>query len=58
VVSADLLYLAIIITFITIKLSSVLADPIDPFKPVESLSAWVCLGGLWENMQDSDGKQE
>ena len=57
-VSADLLYLAIIITFITIKLSSVLADPIDPFKPVESLSAWVCLGGLWENMQDSEGKQE
>ena len=57
-VSADLLYLAIIITFITIKLSSVLADPIDPFKPVESLSAWLCLGGLWENMQDSEGKQE
>ena len=56
--SGDLLYLGIIITFITLKLSSVLADPIDPFKPLESLSAWLCLGGLWENMQDSEGKQE
>ena len=54
----DLLYLGIILTFITIKLSSVLADPIDPFRPVESLSAWLCLGGLWENIQDSEGKQD
>lgn len=57
-VSADLLYLAIILTFVTIKLASVLAEPIDPFKPVESLAAWLSLGGLWENMQDSEGKQE
>ena len=57
-VTYDLLYLAIILTFITIKLTSVLADPIDPFKPVESLFAWLSLGGLWENIQDSEGKQE
>ena len=58
--SRDLLYLMIVTTFIMIKLSSVLADPLDPFKPVESLAAWLCLGGLWENMDsaDSDGKQE
>lgn len=53
-----MLYLAIILTFVTIKLASVLAEPIDPFKPVESLAAWLSLGGLWENMQDSEGKQE
>jgi len=57
-VSGDLLYLGIILTFITVKLSSVLAEPIDPFKPLESLSAWLCLGGLWENIQDSEAKQE
>ena len=57
-VSADLLYLAIILTFVTIKLASVLDNPIDPFKPVESLFAWLSLGGLWENIQDSEGKQE
>lgn len=58
--SLDLLYLMIVSTFIMIKLSSVLAEPVDPFKPLESLGAWLCLGGLWENITggDSEGKEE
>ena len=58
--SLDLLYLMIVSTFIMIKLSSVLAEPVDPFKPLESLAAWLCLGGLWENITgaDSEGKEE
>ena len=58
-ISVDLLYLIIISTFITIKLSGVLADPIDPFKPVEDTAAFVALGGLWDNFEvHGEEKQE
>ena len=58
-ISVDLLYLVIISTFITIKLSGVLADPIDPFKPVEDTAAFVALGGLWDNLEvHGEEKQE
>ena len=58
-ISVDLLYLIIISTFITIKLSGVIADPIDPFKPVEDSAAFVGLGGLWDNLEvHGEEKQE
>ena len=51
--SEDCLYVSIVTTFLLIKLSSILADPVDPFKPVEDLVSFVMLGGMWENMQTS-----
>jgi len=53
IVSEDCLYVSIVTTFLLIKLSSILADPVDPFKPVEDLVSFVMLGGMWENMQTS-----
>jgi len=48
-VSGDLLYLAIVAVFLTIKLSSVLADPLDPFAPAEKMLSGLALGGLWDS---------
>ena len=57
-ISMDLLYLSIVSTFVLVKLSSVLAQPLDPFLPLESLVCWAGLGGLWDNMQSSDGDKD
>ena len=57
-ISMDLLYLSIVSTFVLVKLSSVLAQPLDPFLPLESLVCWAGLGGLWDNMQSSDGHKD
>jgi len=59
IISMDSIYLLIILTFITIKLSGVLADPIDPFQPIEAILSFVSLGGLWDQMEEtSEEKQE
>eukprot|EP00092_Neocalanus_flemingeri_P015172 GFUD01016389.1.p1 GENE.GFUD01016389.1~~GFUD01016389.1.p1 ORF type:complete len:266 (+),score=54.72 GFUD01016389.1:46-843(+) len=47
--SSDLLYLLIVSTFIMIKLAALVAQPIDPFEPLEQIGAYLALGGLWEN---------
>jgi len=58
-ISSDLMYLSIIIIFIIVKLSGVLAEPIDPFKPIEDSAAFVALGGLWDNLEvHGEEKQE
>ena len=57
-ISMDLLYLSIVSTFVLVKLSSVLAQPLDPFLPLESLVCWAGLGGLWDNIQSSDGVKD
>jgi len=41
----DFIYLAIVGLFITVKLSSVLSEPVDPFKPLESIF-WNILSGI------------
>jgi len=51
--SGDLLYISIVSGFLFIKLSSILAQPLDPFAPVESLISSLTLGGLW----DAEGDQ-
>ena len=33
----DAVYLAIVGLFVTVKLSSILAEPVDPFKPIENI---------------------
>jgi len=52
-VSGDLLYLAIVGVFLSVKLSGVLAEPIDPFKPLEATVATVGFGGLWDSEEIS-----
>ena len=49
--SSDLLYLLIVFTFITIKLAALVADPIDPFQPLEQLGAYLVFGGLWDGIR-------
>ena len=50
----DLLYITIITTFVMIKLSGVLAESIDPFKPIEQILSTLLLGGLWDNMGEEE----
>lgn len=57
-VSGDLLYLAIVCTFITVKLSSILAEPIDPFTPLEGAVATLAFGGLWDASAEKEEKTE
>merc|ERR1712071_206310 len=52
--SGDLLYLSIIALFLLVKLSSVLADPIDPFAPLERMVAGISLGSLWDQGEKVD----
>jgi len=47
----DLLYLGIVSTFLVVKLTSLLADPIDPFKPLDE-AVNLLTGGLWENAEN------
>ena len=56
--SFDLLYISVVTTFIIIKLSGVLADPIDPFIPVENSISFLALGGLWDNISESNGDEQ
>merc|ERR1711973_484456 len=49
--SGDLLYLIIVTSFIMIKLSGVLAEPIDPFVPLDSMVA-LGTGALWDSSED------
>jgi len=57
-VSGDLLYLIIVSVFLLIKLSSVLADPVDPFSPLEGTVATLAFGGLWDGSQEKEEKTE
>ena len=41
----DFIYLAIVGLFITVKLSSVFQQPVDPFKPIESIF-WGIVNGI------------
>merc|ERR1712080_155388 len=43
-VSGNVLYLAVILFFLTVKLSGVLAEPLDPFLPVERLLSGLAFG--------------
>ena len=56
-ISMDLLYITIITTFVMIKLSGVLAEPVDPFQPLEQILSSLALGGLWDNMGE-EGEEE
>ena len=47
-ISSDMVYLFIVSTFIFIKLTSLVAHPIDPFQPLEQIGAYLALGGLWD----------
>merc|ERR1719394_102043 len=58
VLSFDLLYISVVTTFIIIKLSGVLADPIDPFIPLENSVSFLALGGLWDNISESNGDEQ
>ena len=57
-ISMDLLYITIITTFVMIKLSGVLAEPVDPFQPLEQILSSLALGGLWDNMGEEGEKVE
>ena len=50
----DLLYITIITCFVMVKLSGVLAESIDPFKPIEQILSTLLLGGLWDNMGEEE----
>merc|ERR1712098_740589 len=58
IISMDTIYLLIILTFITIKLSGVLADPIDPFQQIEAILTFVSLGGLWDQMEETNEEKQ
>jgi hypothetical protein len=47
-ISGSLLYLAIVATFLLVKISSALGEPIDPFTPLEKIGSSLALGGLWD----------
>jgi len=56
--SGDLLYLVIVSVFVAVKLSSVLADPVDPFVALEGTVAAVAFGGLWDANEEKEEKTE
>jgi len=56
--SGDLLYLIIVSVFVMVKLASVLADPVDPFSPLEGTVATLAFGGLWDGNQEKEEKTE
>ena len=56
--SGDLLYLIIVSVFVMVKLASVLADPVDPFSPLEGTVATLAFGGLWDGNQENEEKTE
>jgi len=56
--SGDLLYLIIVSVFVMVKLASVLADPVDPFSPLEGTVATLAFGGLWDGSQEKEEKTE
>jgi len=45
--SGDLLYLSIVAVFLMVKLSGILAEPIDPFVPLDS-AVGLLTGGMWD----------
>ena len=57
-VSGDLLYLVIVSVFLAVKLSFILAEPIDPFSPMEGIVATVAFGGLWDSSDEMEEKTE
>lgn len=57
-VSGDLLYLIIVITFLTVKLSGVLDQPLDPFSPIETMMSSLTFGGLWDTTTESSEKKD
>jgi len=57
-ISGDLLYLVIVSVFVAVKLSSVLAEPVDPFAPLEGTVASVAFGGLWDANEEKEEKTE
>ena len=56
--SGDLLYLVIVSVFLVVKLSSILAQPIDPFSTMEGIVATVAFGGLWDSSDEKEEKTE
>jgi len=56
--SGDLLYLIIVSVFITVKLSSVLLEPVDPISPLETTVATLAFGGLWDASEEKEEKTE
>merc|ERR1711915_806817 len=58
VIGSDMLYLGIVTVFLMVKLSSVLAEPIDPFAPLEATLASVAFGGLWAAEEEKEEKTE
>jgi len=58
ILSGDPLYVVIIITFLIVKLSGLLADPVDPFIPLETSVATLAFGGLWEGESGETEKVE
>ena len=47
-ISSDMVYLFIVSTFIFIKLTTLVAEPINPFQPLEQIGAYLAFGGLWD----------
>jgi len=58
VLAGDLVYLIIVSVFVSVKLSSVLAEPIDPFVPLENTAATVAFGGLWDSPAEKEEKTD
>jgi len=56
--SGDLLYLVIILTFLMVKLSGLLAEPVDPFTSLETSVATLAFGGLWDGGSGEEEKEE
>jgi len=57
--AGDALYLAIVSTFLLVKLSSTLtSSTLDPTRPLEQAAAWLALGGLWDSMGEKQEKVE
>ena len=46
-VSGDLLYLGIAATFVLVKLADLLADPVDPYRPLQA-AVRLLTGDLWD----------
>ena len=57
--AGDALYLAIVSTFLLVKLSGILtSSTLDPTRPLEQAAAWLALGGLWDSMEEKQEKVE
>jgi len=55
--TGDLLYLSIVTVFIMVKLSGVLAEPLDPFTFIDYITS-ILTGGLWESSDETDENEK